>query len=258
MVTGVDKSVGRIVSALSESGMLDNTVIVFISDNGAPTTGMTQNFGTNLPLRGIKNTPWEGGMRSIGLLWHSTLASGTYHGLFHVTDWLPTLVAAAGGEMRTKIDGINQWDTLTRDSVGPSPRNEMLLTIDDLNGWAAFREGDFKIIVGDLSQATNDYPGLLFKSLRTEAPDYEETLFNSETSRIFRDTLELMLDVDEAFMKRNESNLLLQIMAADEDAQPCVPTKGKYQLFIHILDTFHVTTIIIKLLLCIFSERLPL
>lgn len=56
MVRAVDDSVGNIVKALSDSGLLENTVLVFMSDNGAPsveTRWDTENRGSNWPLRGV-------------------------------------------------------------------------------------------------------------------------------------------------------------------------------------------------------------
>lgn len=49
----LDESVGRIMTALSEAQMLDNSIIVFISDNGAPTVGLYNNTGSNYPFRGV-------------------------------------------------------------------------------------------------------------------------------------------------------------------------------------------------------------
>lgn len=61
MVSKLDDSVGAIVVALSNKNMLQNSIIVFISDNGAPTTGPgNRNWGSNYPLRGSKDTLFEG------------------------------------------------------------------------------------------------------------------------------------------------------------------------------------------------------
>lgn len=53
MVSALDDSVGEIVKALNERQMLENSIIVFVSDNGAPTIGEHRNWGSNYPLRGV-------------------------------------------------------------------------------------------------------------------------------------------------------------------------------------------------------------
>lgn len=53
MVTKLDESVGKVVSALQEAGMLNNSIIVFVSDNGAATRGLHKNGGSNWPLKGV-------------------------------------------------------------------------------------------------------------------------------------------------------------------------------------------------------------
>ncbi|KAJ2952212.1 hypothetical protein O0L34_g4490 [Tuta absoluta] len=230
LVTSLDKSVGSIVAALAEKDILQNTLIVFVSDNGAPTVGAEQNFGSNLPLRGMKNSPWEGGARSIALLWNPSLSPGIWHGLFHVTDWLPTIVAAAGGSWIPNIDGVNQWNVLT--NGGQPIRNELLVTIDDIGGWAAFREGDLKIIVGELSKDTCRYQGMELKALKSDVPLYEQALLESETYLVFRETLDVDLDLDSAFAKRNRSSLVSRnIQDPTQDAVSCNPTRAKGCLY---------------------------
>lgn len=53
MVAVIDDSVGRLVEAIQKKGILDNSIIVFISDNGAPVRGVFENSGSNFPLRGV-------------------------------------------------------------------------------------------------------------------------------------------------------------------------------------------------------------
>lgn len=53
MIAKADESVGRVVSALEENGLLENTIILFYSDNGAPTQGIYGNGGSNYPLRDV-------------------------------------------------------------------------------------------------------------------------------------------------------------------------------------------------------------
>jgi arylsulfatase A-like enzyme len=54
MISKLDESVGQIIHALTEKGMLKNTIIIFISDNGAPSVGVYENWGSNYPLRGVR------------------------------------------------------------------------------------------------------------------------------------------------------------------------------------------------------------
>lgn len=49
----MDESVGRVIKALGQSSMLENSIIVFMSDNGAQTEGLLENYGSNYPLRGV-------------------------------------------------------------------------------------------------------------------------------------------------------------------------------------------------------------
>lgn len=55
MMSKLDESVGKVVAALKSRGILQNTIIVFLSDNGAPTlnVGVWRNWGSNYPLRGV-------------------------------------------------------------------------------------------------------------------------------------------------------------------------------------------------------------
>ena len=72
MVAALDDSVRVVVDALKKKGLYENSVIIFTTDNGAAAGGLDQSAGSNFPLRGVKNTLWEGGVRAVGVV-HSTL-----------------------------------------------------------------------------------------------------------------------------------------------------------------------------------------
>lgn len=99
MLFKLDQSVGEIVQSLARKNMLKNSVIVFTTDNGGPAAGFDLNAASNWPLRGVKSTLWEGGIRGAAFIWSPWLKkSGTVENecISSITDWLPTLYSAAG------------------------------------------------------------------------------------------------------------------------------------------------------------------
>lgn len=98
-----------------------------------------------------------GGVRGVGFV-HSplfTYGSRTSMELMHVTDWLPTLYYAAGGNVSDlkNIDGVNMWDTLTQ--ATQSPRQVILHNIDPFSGAAAIRYRNWKLLVNICEQTEN-------------------------------------------------------------------------------------------------------
>ncbi|XP_014248859.1 arylsulfatase B-like isoform X2 [Cimex lectularius] len=151
MMAKLDDSVGEVVSALKNNSMLANSVIIFISDNGAPTVGFLRNKGSNFPFRGLKATAWEGAHRSVAAIWSSLIKKNhkVSDQLMHVVDWLPTICSLAGVDITDlgTIDGIDMWKAISKG--GKSPRKELLYNIDDVeSAYAAYRSGDWKYLVG--------------------------------------------------------------------------------------------------------------
>ncbi|CAG0894732.1 unnamed protein product [Darwinula stevensoni] len=171
MLTLLDQSVGRIVSALQESEMLENSVLVFTSDNGG-VGDVEGSRGNNFPLRGMKGTLFEGGVRAVGTIWSPLIEKPqrVFQGLMHISDWLPTIYHLAGNnlsilclnlknsiairsstggnvsDLPPQLDGLNMWPSLSRGE--PSLRGEVLLNIDPITGSKALRAGKYKIITG--------------------------------------------------------------------------------------------------------------
>ncbi|GLV35650.1 uncharacterized protein CBL_01200 [Carabus blaptoides fortunei] len=150
VLSKLDTSVGRVVSALKQNNMLENSIIIFSTDNGGAADGFNLNAASNWPLRGVKNTLWEGGVRGAGLIWSPKFQkrSRVSHQLMHISDWLPTLYYAAGGNPGKlgNIDGINIWEALSQDVA--SNRTEVLHNIDDIYGNSALTIGDWKVMKG--------------------------------------------------------------------------------------------------------------
>lgn len=69
MLTRLDQSVGQVVEGLRKKNMLQDSIIIFSSDNGGPAAGFNLNAASNWPLRGVKNTLWEGiSIQSLSLI----------------------------------------------------------------------------------------------------------------------------------------------------------------------------------------------
>ncbi|XP_020614372.1 AP2/ERF domain-containing protein PFD0985w-like [Orbicella faveolata] len=150
MVASLDESVGNITKALKRSGLYDNSVLVFTTDNGGAPRGFNWNQGCNYPFKGGKDTFWEGGVRGVGFV-HSNLIrkkGRVSYDLIDVTDWLPTFYHLAGGDVskiQERIDGMNVWETIAHGKK--SPRTEVLHNIDPIRKFAAIRVGNYKLII---------------------------------------------------------------------------------------------------------------
>ncbi|KAH8040255.1 hypothetical protein HPB51_009803 [Rhipicephalus microplus] len=146
-VDTLDQAVGTVVEALYEKRMLGDSVIVFCSDNGAESVGM----GSNWPLRGMKKSLWEGGVRVPAFIWSPLLRGReerVYEHVMHLVDWMPTLYQVAGGRVEDlgAIDGISQWDALMSHNKLPV-RQELLHGFYPADGSGAYRSGRYKLVV---------------------------------------------------------------------------------------------------------------
>lgn len=125
----MDDNIGVVLKKLEDMGQLENTIVVFTTDNGAET--ITFPDGGTTPFKGGKLTTWEGGMRAPALVrWPGVIRPGTVkNDIFASLDWLPTLVNIAGGDkgdalnrrimagsypgiVKTKLDGVDQTEYL--------------------------------------------------------------------------------------------------------------------------------------------------
>jgi arylsulfatase len=125
----MDDNIGYVFAKLEEMGEMDNTIIVFTTDNGAEQ--QTYPDGGITPFKGNKMTTWEGGMRVPQVIrWKGVIQPGTiFSGIFAMYDWMPTFVEIAGGPKgddlnkqimegkydgfkKTKLAGINQLSYL--------------------------------------------------------------------------------------------------------------------------------------------------
>ncbi|XP_022918191.1 arylsulfatase B-like [Onthophagus taurus] len=159
MVSEMDKSVGEVVTALRKKRMLENTIILFMSDNGGATIGIHSNTGSNYPLRGMKNSPFEGAMRCLAAIWSPLIKQPkrVMNDLIHISDWLPTFYSAIGLNQTELgvIDGVDMWDAISDGKEGK--RSEVLYNIDDVWKYGAIRKGPWKYLYGSVSKKDSWY-----------------------------------------------------------------------------------------------------
>jgi arylsulfatase A-like enzyme len=119
MISLLDDSVGRVLKALRDSGQEDRTIVVFLSDNGAPPS----NGALNAPLRGTKGSTWEGGIRiPFVLQWKGTIPAGQVIDAPVISlDLLRTALAAARVDVPadSALDGVDLLPFLTGKTQKP-------------------------------------------------------------------------------------------------------------------------------------------
>lgn len=146
MLTAMDEAIGKVVAALEEKGMMDETLVIFASDNGGPSPGRVTSNGE---LRAGKGTVYEGGIRSCSFVhWRGRIRGGqTIRETLHAADWYPTLAKLTGAPLEQKLplDGKDIWPVLTEGAKSP---HEVLLVCGTRRGEAAVRMGDWKLVVG--------------------------------------------------------------------------------------------------------------
>jgi arylsulfatase A-like enzyme len=149
MLAAVDEAIGKIEDALRKSGRLENTLIVFSSDNGGPPPG------DNTPLRDFKGSIYEGGTRAAAFAtWPGRIPADKHVTQpMHMVDWYPTLIKLAGGTLDQKlpIDGLDVWPMLTKGA--PSPHDAILSVSTQGPTRAAVRMGDWKLMVSGNADA---------------------------------------------------------------------------------------------------------
>jgi arylsulfatase A-like enzyme len=108
MLSAEDDGVGRILQTLKEKGLDEKTLVIFLSDNGGPTS---ENASRNAPLRGYKGQVWEGGIRVPFMArWPGHIPAGRVIDQPVISlDLFPTALAIAGETVRdgVQLDGVN-------------------------------------------------------------------------------------------------------------------------------------------------------
>ncbi len=141
MIEEMDNQIGRVLQALHANGLVENTIVIFTSDNGG------ERFADTWPFTGKKTELLEGGLRVPAIIsWPARIPRGkTTEQVSISMDWVPTLLAAAGAvpDPAYPLDGMNLLPMLTQNA---SPVSRKLFWRYKANAQRAARDGDYKFL----------------------------------------------------------------------------------------------------------------
>ncbi|MEM6280338.1 MAG: arylsulfatase, partial [Verrucomicrobiota bacterium] len=142
MLSNLDTNVGKIVDAVDEAGIKDNTLFIFANDNGPVLEEMSH------PWRGTKNTTFEGGVRTPCLVrWPGRTKAGSISDeMFFIADWFATFLSVAGAsqETLTAVDSIDMTEVLFGDAR--SSRDEIIFDVEGSVRLPTVRSGAYKLM----------------------------------------------------------------------------------------------------------------
>ncbi|NJL18753.1 MAG: sulfatase [Bdellovibrionaceae bacterium] len=189
MLAAMDRTIGKVLDAVRETGAEENTLICFISDNGGPITRNAPNKSSNEPLRGGKGEAWEGGIRvPFFVKWTGRLQAGSvFREPVTQMDLTATALALAGVEAAAEwpMDGLDLMPILTGKQDMPQ-RTLYWYVPTNAKQWA-IRRGNWKLTtalpekvkttvtglydlgsdIGESNDLTASHPGLA-KELQAE------------------------------------------------------------------------------------------
>jgi arylsulfatase A-like enzyme len=144
MVLALDDAVGQVLDGIRRAGLEENTLIVFLSDNGGATIpGSDENGASNAPLRGSKAQLLEGGIRvPFFVSWPGKISAGQVIDTPIISlDLFPTFSALAGAGVQSNCDGLDLSELL-RGEVNRLPPRDLFWRFYDTQ--SAVRSGDLK------------------------------------------------------------------------------------------------------------------
>src|SRR6201999_834652 len=195
--------IGVVLKKLEDMGQLDNTIVVFTTDNGAETISFPD--GGVTPFKGQKGEAWEGGYRAPCVVrWPGHIKPGTVKNqLFAALDWLPTFVDIAGGPkgdglkkqieagqypdiVKTTLDGVDQVEYLAGRSE-KSARDTFFYYSNKVP--SAVRYKNWKMYFGMVSQSPEGFTAGVLPYHWTQVVNIKrdpfETSIGSHTKTLF-------------------------------------------------------------------------
>ncbi len=196
MIYYLDRSVARIKQRLVETGLSENTILIFTSDNGPRSnysdrlTEVVDFFNSNGDLRGYKRDLYEGGIRVPMVAWSPKMIDkGVISSPYYFTDMMATFRDIAGGQFELVTDGVSFYSEIIERNRAVDPRYlyweffengfEQAIRYDRWKGIK--RNGEYELYdlatdIGESRNVVNDHPEVIqamekyLSACRTESP----------------------------------------------------------------------------------------
>jgi arylsulfatase A-like enzyme len=211
MISDLDRHVGQVVEKLRHAGILDETLIVFTSDNGTTHMAKDPQFGiggvdaaffqSTRGLKDFKGSVYEGGLRVPMIVrYPPVVKAGTVSdapGYF--ADWFPTLLEACSLKSRDGLDGDSLWPVMTGQSTLEN-RKPMIWAFPEYSGQVAVRMGNHKV---------------LRRGLHTKKPSewevYDIVKDRGETKNLAQEKPDLIQQAEKILMKEISDNQVFPV-----------------------------------------------
>jgi len=157
-VVELDHRTGEVLTALRDAGIEEDTIVIWISDNGPTVTATAldeMHHGDAGPFRGELGDAYEGSIRTAGMIrWPGKIPSRVSNEMFAIHDFLPTLASIVGAKMPDDrpIDGVDQSDFLLGKQESSNREHLLTFLADRL---AAVRWRQFRFYPMEVNQANN-------------------------------------------------------------------------------------------------------
>lgn len=213
MMTLIDNVVGELEAKIKQLGLSEDTMIIFVSDNGPHNEGGHDGnfFDSNGQYRGFKRDLYEGGIRvPLIVKWPGRIAPGTVTDTPVATwDFLPTFAEAIGSEVSADIDGVSFLPTLLGRPEQQKAHPYLYWEFYELGGRQAIRQGDWKYV--KLNVRDKDIPEVQELYNLREDP--------SEENNVIVHFPDKAQELDSLMATAHEEHELLSLFSNDTDAE---------------------------------------
>ncbi len=219
MITRMDREIGKMMSLITELGLDDDTIFIFISDNGS-LNGQHQGLGgvdaaffnSSGGLRDGKGTLYEGGIRSPGILrWKGKVKPGsTSQAITGFEDWMPTLLDLCGVQEKTPvgIDGASFASVLRGE--GKSGREFIYREFPGYGGQQCVRLGKWKYLRSGLGRVNAK------KAAKTAEELFDLERDPAETQNVLQDHPDIVAQMKAIATREHRNSADFKFPALDQ------------------------------------------